>query len=191
MRLLYTANLRGDLALLPRLYAFIRSLGPRDMLLDIGSACDDSVWHCALTGGRSTLHVLDAMGYDAVSVQGYLSSEGRAKLTAQALGLQLIGEGDSWDQAGAFITADTLDDAAYDLHIVLAPGESTRMEGRSLHLAALAAGQVGDVILGGLRIIEHSVLDLPPTTLPDPTIAATVEFVLDEARYVQRRQSGS
>jgi hypothetical protein len=190
MRLLYTSHLRGDLALLPRLYSFIRSLGPRDLLLDAGMACDDSAWHCALTGGRSMLHVLDAMGYDAVNVQAFLSAEGRAKLADQAIALRLIAEGESWGQAGAFMTADTIDDEAYDLHIILAVGEATRIVGRSLHLAALSAGQVGRVVLDGLRIVESDILTMPAATQPDPTIAATVDFVLEEARYVQRRRSG-
>ena len=190
LSLLYTSNLRGDLALLPRLYSFIRSLGKVDLLLDTGNACADSVWHCAVTGGRSTLHVLDAMGYHAANVQGYLSAEGRHKLDAQALGVHLVDSGESWGQAGAYITTQPVADNAHGLHIILAPADSTRMQGRSLYLAALEAGQVGRVVLDDLNIVEQQVLQLPPGTLPDPTIAATVEFVLDEARYTQRRHSG-
>ncbi len=190
LRILYTGNLHGDLALLPRLYTFIRSLGKVDLLLDTGNACDNSLWHCAVTGGRSTLHVLDAMGYHAANVEGYLTPEARAKLAKQALGVHLIDSGESWGQAGAYITTGPVEDDAHDLHIVLAPADSTQMQGRSLSLAALDAGQVGRVILDDLSIVEQQVLDLPPGTLPDPTIAATVEFVLDEARYTQRRHSG-
>ncbi len=93
LSILYTANIRGDLALLPRLYTFLKSLqadlrqfAPEDesevmlcavqprpvqtLLLDLGDSCAPDVWHCAATGGRSTLIALDAMGYHAANVTG-------------------------------------------------------------------------------------------------------------------------
>ena len=190
LTLLYSAHLRGDLALLPRLYTFLHQLGPVDLLLDLGDACEESVWHCAATGGRSTLHVLDAMGYHAANVSAYLSAEGRAKLQAQPLGIALLASGESWQRDSLFIsTDDSPPDTPHDLHIVLQPAAATRLENQTLHLAAVPGGSVGLVRLDTQTIVEQAVLPLPATTLPDPTIAATVDFVLGEARYYQQHHS--
>jgi hypothetical protein len=43
-------------------------------------------------------------------------------------------------------------------------------------------------IAGRPALVAHEIFDLPPNTLPDPTIAATVEFVVGEARYFQKKQ---
>ena len=86
LTILYTANLRGNLDLMPRLHTFLRRVrqdfNGRVLKLDAGNACDSTVWHCAATGGRSALLVLDAMGFTAANVSGVLSAEGRARLAA-------------------------------------------------------------------------------------------------------------
>src|SRR5688572_24616875 len=100
--LLYTHNLRGDLSLLPRLHTFIKQLKAlevddeddvmlclvqpqtrRTLLIDLGGSCAPDVWHCAVTGGRSMLMVLDAMGYAAVSAAD-LTPDAREKLADTA-----------------------------------------------------------------------------------------------------------
>ena len=87
--LLYTANIRGDLNLLPRLYTFIRVLqrdqtdAIYDVLVDLGQSCAPDMWHCDVTQGRSTLLVLDAMGYDAANVADSLTPENREKFAEQ------------------------------------------------------------------------------------------------------------
>jgi hypothetical protein len=113
LSIFYTANIRGDLALLPPLYTFLKSLredlarfSPEDeaevmicavqpppartLLLDLGDSCAADVWHCTATAGRSTLIALDAMGYHAANVSGLLSPESRAKLAENALGMALV-----------------------------------------------------------------------------------------------------
>ena len=111
LTLFYTANVRGQLDLLPRLHTFLRQLKaqPVDdeftvmlcaveplqrqfLLLDLGAACADDVWHCAVTGGRSALIVMDAMGYQAANVSGYLTAEARTRLEANLLQLALLDE---------------------------------------------------------------------------------------------------
>jgi hypothetical protein len=61
-----------------------------------------------------------------------------------------------------------------------------------LHLAEVQGGQVGVVHLSlsntQPRINSHTFFDLPPDTLPDATIAGTVEFILSEAQLYQRSQ---
>ncbi|MFN8448184.1 MAG: hypothetical protein U0521_06250 [Anaerolineae bacterium] len=87
LTILYTHRLRGDLETLPKLYGFLRQLqahyseapalvcadDPASpvgsvLRLDLGESCDPAVWHCAVSGGRSTLVVLDGMGFDAARV---------------------------------------------------------------------------------------------------------------------------
>lgn len=113
LSIFYTANIRGDLALLPPLYTFLKSLredlahfAPEDegevmlcavqpppartLLLDLGDSCAPDVWHCTATAGRSTLIALDAMGYHAANVSGLLSLESRAKLAENLMGMALV-----------------------------------------------------------------------------------------------------
>ncbi len=211
---LYTANLRGDLDLLPRLHTFIRQLKSqspdvehdvmvcmvepvsyRTLLLDLGNSCAAGVWHCDLTGGRSTLMVMDAMGYHAANVAGFLSADGRAKLEGQ-VSVALVDVAHTWQQDDIFVTNGTRRGEPplrpYSLHIALTPATSTRVDGNTLHLASVNAGQVGMAqvasVAGKPTLMAHEVFDLPPSTLPDPTIAATVEFVVGEARYYEKKR---
>lgn len=197
---LYTASIRGDLDLLPRLHTFIRQLKSqlvqhRTLLLDLGDSCAAGVWHCDLTDGRSTLIVLDAMGYDAANVSGFLTAEGRKKLAGN-VSVALIDHAHTWQDGDVFVTNGTRRGEPplhpYCLHIALTPATSTRIDGGTLHLAAVAAGQVGMARAasagGTLTLLAHEVFDMPATTLPDPTIAGTVEFVTSEARQYQKKK---
>jgi len=208
---LYTANLRGDLDLLPRLHTFIRQLKNqtadvendvticmvepvlyRTLLLDLGNSCAAGVWHCDVTGGRSTLVVLDAMGYHAASVSGILTAQARARLE---ISVALIDHAHTWQEDDVLITNGSRRGEPpvrpYGAHIVLSPAAATRVEGNTIYLAGVNAGQVGMAqvasVGGRLELTAHEVFDLPPRTPPDPTIAATVEFVLSEAQQYQRK----
>lgn len=199
LTILYTANLRGDLDLLPRLFTWLRRLkqasGGRVLLLDAGNACADDAWHCTATGGRSTLLVLDAMGYQAANVTGFLTAAGRQKLADNVLALALVDERQAWQQDDVLVVAaDDGPTQPCELCIVLAIGDATRLDGNTLHLASVQAGQVGMVVIGQaddkgrLALVRDEIIIMPVATLPDPTIAATVEFVLGEARYYARRK---
>ena len=202
LTILYTANLRGEIEMLPRLYTFLRQLKQSAaepvLLLDAGDACVADAWHCAVTGGRSMLLALDAMGYQAANAMGYLTDAGRAQLAENILNISVLTAGDAWTQDGmAVTTGDPPSDAVYTLHVALASAAETRLDQRTLHLAAVNAGQVGLVDIGPvagngrLTILKTAIHTLPSATLPDPTIAATVEFVLSEARYYQQRRGDS
>ena len=199
LTILYTANIQGELDLLPRLYGHIsrlkRGYEGRVLLLDAGNACADEAWHCEITGGRSTLLVLDAMGYHAANASGFLTEEGRDKLADNLLKMAVIGQGDHWLEKDVLVTiGDVTPAQSHDMHIILAPDETTSLESRTLRLAAVEQGQVGIVQVssadgnGRLAITEYTVEMLPVGILPDPTIAATVDFVLSEARYIQKRR---
>ncbi|MBZ0296404.1 MAG: hypothetical protein K8L99_27835 [Anaerolineae bacterium] len=216
LTILYTANIRGELELLPRLHTFLRQLRSqplvneddvtlcalqpppprRFLLLDLGASCDTSAWHCAVTGGRSALIVLDAMGYQAANVSGFLTEEGRSRLDANLMNMALVDEHTPWSDHEMWITAQATSHPTDKLlHIHLTPADRTRLEGRTLQLASVEQGQVGIAHIdsadgnGKLALSGHGWQPLPPRTAPDPTIAATVDFVLSEARLFQRRQS--
>ena len=199
LTLLYTHNLRGNIELLPRLHTFIKRLRgdkPRQTpLIDVGDSCAAEVWHCSATGGRSMLIALDGMGYTAMHA-GKMSLENRLKLREHLMSTLV-------DEETAYFHGDlmfALHPGEGDGHlcVVMTPGAATlqfgslEAPGRALYLAGLHTGQVGVVqleIADGqtpmLRTFE--VHDVPPDTPPDPTIAGVVDFVLDEARYYQKR----
>ncbi len=219
LTVLYTANLRGDLELLPRLYSFIKQmkayfsedavpLCPDDpapanpegriLLVDLGASCAPDVWHCSVTGGRSTLVVLDSMGYDAASVTGFLTPDGRAKLNGMVR-MALVDEAHptrrDWIQllsAPGQVGSPTLL-AAHEIAILLQPTAATTFADHRLSLASVAAGQIGAarICLKKLpyELEETMVFDLPKRTPPDPTIAGIVDLVTGEARHVQKKRA--
>jgi hypothetical protein len=211
LSILYTHNLRGSLDLLPRLYTLIKLLRAqaqlvededevmlcmfqpatrRVVLLDMGDSCSPDAWHCAATGGRSTLIVLDAMGYDAAYVTGQLASDAREKL-AESTTIALVDGEHTWRDNGLIVTAARQPDTAFQ--VVMQPGASARLDGKSFYPAALQAGQVGMAHIGfgaGLAdLVAHEIHSLSASTPPDPTIAGTVDFVLGEARLFQKKQA--
>jgi hypothetical protein len=191
LTILYTGGLRGDLALLPRLFTFIRRLkaqeSSRVMLIDAGDACDPAVWHCAVTGGRSMLIALDGMGYDAAYLP--LTDADRAKL------------GDSVRIAAvdaahpAHVDAVTLSmerDPSAFITVLLPMSVKTILEGDVLKLGKVSAGEVGRLRLTAdaaspVRFTSE-VLTLPVETPPDPTIAGVIDFIEREADYARRRK---
>ncbi|HEX2907866.1 MAG TPA: hypothetical protein VHO69_13440 [Phototrophicaceae bacterium] len=204
LTLFYSANLRGDLERLPRLYTFIKALVSGDrsrtaptseqfLLLDLGNACAPEVWHCAVTEGRSMLIGLDAMGYHAARVS--ITAAARARLHDNLLALALVDLDHPWQNGNILVTASDSSDqlsAENGLRVVLAPAATTYLDGRILHLADVQSEQVGIVQVSlEPALLYHRIETLPPQTLPDPTITATIDFVLSEARAVQRRRGGS
>lgn len=198
LTILYTQNLHGDLNLLPRLQRFLQgikaTLTTPFLLLDIGGACHADVWHCQVTKGRSSLIVLDAMGYHVVNVMGFLSADERIKLAAQTT-LGLVDEQHVWryhvpplKEDGLIVAAQP--SPALQLCIVARPAEKTNLEQRELSLVGITKGQVGKVLIDLVRldIVQSDILSLTPTIKADPTIAATVEFVEEEARFYQSKQ---
>lgn len=211
LTILYTHNLRGDLDVLPRLYNFQRQLKAlyseavvqvcaddpaaapgRVLLLDLGESCAPDVWHCEVTGGRSTLVLLDGMGYNAARVSDapFL----RAKM-GDGVSMALVDEANPHAIEDVMIaaSAETPSPAAYTLRIVLSAAETTRLDGNTLHLAGLnGSQQVGAArlafIVGRWTLTAHEIHELPKRILPDPTITGSVDFVISEARYAQKRQ---
>lgn len=200
LTLLYSANIAGDLALLPRLYTFLRRLQPAErrqtLLLDLGRSCSDAIPHCRETGGRSTLIVLDGMGYHAANIAGALDRENRDKL-AEIVTMGLVDERDDWlfrvppiRDPSIRVALRPRDDGAR-LQIILKPAASTRVEGNALYLKAVKAGQVGEAVVdlrGAPSLLRTGAHQMPPDTPPNPSIAGTVEFVEAEARLLAKKR---
>lgn len=196
---IYTHRLRGDLALLPRLYTFLRRLrgdyaaNGRVLLFDLGASCAPDVFPCALTGGRSILIALDAMGYDAANVAGQLSAEDRARLDASHLQMALVDAAHLYRKDEILVSVG-MDESAptSGVCIDIDPASRSHVEGSILRLGSMEQGQVGLVRLrldhGRVRLEETHTLEMPADVTPDPTIAGAVEFILGEARYLQHKQ---
>ncbi len=199
LTLRYSADIAGDLALLPRLFTFLQRLkaaeGQGALLLDLGGSCADSVWHCRATGGRSALIVLDGMGYHAANVEGALDADSRARL-AQQVTLALVDRHNHWRYrrtSGREVIV-ALQPAAPDerLQIALRPAASTRLDGKILRLQAVSRGQVGEAVVdlhGAPQLVSATVHEMPPDTPPNPSIAGAVEFVEAEARLFARKRA--
>ena len=199
LTIFYTDNIAGDLALLPRLYTFVQALkrqfDPNPLLLDLGKSCVPQAWTCAATGGRSTLVVLDGMGYHAANIIDVLAPDERRKLNG-VVSTAMIGETDAWryhvppvHDDGIIVSA--LPTPALRLCVLLTPAEKTRIDERVLHLQAVEKGVVGvvQVDLSGTPILTHqSVETLPSDTRATPSITASVDFVESEARYYRDQE---
>lgn len=200
LTLLYTSNLGGDLQRLPRLYAFIQRLKPARrqgvLLFDLGHACADDVWHCRLTQGRSMLIALDGMGYHAANVADALDTISRRKIEAR-ITMALVDDSHDWHYQippvsdRSIIAAVRPKAKRARLRICLSPANATAVQDNALYLADVRAGQVGRVRIDlhpKPRITASGIHDLPPDTPPNPSLAATVEFVESEARYYQKNR---
>lgn len=187
--ILYTANLRGNIELLPRLHTFLRQLRAEMhplMLLDLGDSCAAEVWHCEITEGRSMLVAFDGMGYTAAHIP-LMSPQNRAKLN---LTMALVDRDTPHVHENVLLSSQPLNGAA--LCICMTPAASSYIENDTLYLEAVEAGQIGVAIVavnGTPVLITSEVKILLPDTSPDPTIAGAVDFILDEARYYQKRQN--
>lgn len=204
--LLYTANLAGDLGLLPRLFSLIQrerrtAAGPV-FLLDLGDSCALEAWICRATQGRAPLIVLDGMGYDVALVGG------PERVPIPLISLQQL--------SGRIMMGVVPWNRVYDLarqgvtfrvvagHGPVPPGPPVVWVDRS-HDSLPSVGDdvvtLGDVEQGGLarvdiawpdwRVQETSILTLRASVPADPTISALVEFVQDEARHYMQQQGGT
>ena len=199
LTILYTYGLRGDLQALPTLYTFLQTLkqqhGANCLLLDLGASCDEQAWHCNVTNGRSTLIVLDGMGYHAANISDFLADGERDKLKT-IISTGMVDARHAWRyhvppirDEGIIIVGEPA--PALTLCIVAAPAKETKLDNRTLFLKAVEVNEVGVAqidLTGMMSLIDNKVLSVPKGLKPDPTIVAAIEFVEDEARYFQQQQ---
>ena len=204
---MYTYNLKGGLDILPKLYTFLRELktpyssgelGETTVIvLDLGNTCSADAWHCDVTDNRSMVIALDGMGFTAVNVQDQLGAGSRAKLEDQVT-LALVDDSNPFmyiskiaieTQQGGFFLPSTQP----DLSINLTPQDKTILEQNRLSLTKIEGKQIGVAVVNGspYKLTHTSTHDLPQDTNPDPTIAGVVDFIISEARYLQKRNADS
>ena len=201
LTIFYTHRIRGQIDVLPRLYAHLQTLraahDERAMLLDLGESCDESAWHCGATGGRSSLILLDGMGCHAANVQAGLPDVERRKLDG-ITSMALVDQGRAWRYDVPPLRDETLIFAvqpvpAMRLCIVLQPAETTQLAERLLWLQGLEGPhQIGMAqvdLRGEMRLTQQEIFSVPAGILPNPTIIGAVEFVEDEARAYLRKQA--
>ena len=197
LTILYTNQIQGDFSLLPRLYTFLQRLKQqydvRALLLDLGDSCTPAVWHCAATAGRSTLIVLDCMGYHAANVSGFMGDSDRDRLRS-SVSIGIVTERHGWRYFVPPVRDEDIIVAgkptpALKLCIIAAPADDNHLENRMLHLKQVAKGQVGmvKVDMQTLAITASDILTMPKGLNPNPTIAASIDLVEDEARRAQNR----
>lgn len=199
LTILYTAHIAGDLRGLPRLYTTLQTLiatcPPPVLVLDLGASCDEAVWHCAVTNGRSALIVLDGMGYHVANVSEFLAASERDTLQ-RTTSMGLVDARASWRYHLPPVRDESIIVSgavapALRLCIVARTGETrTYLDNRALYLRDVAQGEIGhvQVDLTTMRVTEKERVQVDARTKPDPTIVATVDFVEEEARYVQRKR---
>lgn len=199
----YTQNLRGNFSLAAYLGRWLRGLrsqyaaGMRTLLLDLGAASDPTSWHHQLTAGRSTLFVLDALGYHAINASGTLIAGTLSPAIRTAYRLAILSpDCDWWDERGEFKVHCTVSELPHQsettaLEISLTPAAETQLASGFLRLSHLPAGSVGRVQLrlqeNNAEMVEQEVHPLPDDILPEPSISATVDFVLSEAHQLANR----
>lgn len=202
LTILYTQNLRGNFNLAAHLGRWLRDLrtqyaaGMRTLLLDLGNASDPTSWHHQLTVGRSTLFVLDAMGYHAINASGTIEGT-LAPALREAYRLAILSpESDWWDERGEFKVHCIVSELPHQseesaLGISLTPASETQLASGFLRLSHLPAGSVGRVQLrleeNNAEMVEQEEHPLPDDILPEPSISATVDFVLSEAYQLANR----
>ncbi|MBI5957822.1 MAG: hypothetical protein HY866_03740 [Chloroflexi bacterium] len=194
---LTTANLKGDLSLLPRLFTLIqqerRASSGLVLLFDLGDTCALEAWICHATQGRAPFLVLDGMGYDAAVIGG----PEQVPIPPSSLGRlagQMVMPFAIWNRV--------LRLAKRGITFHLAPGNPPlpeispviRVDRSTAALPGVGESSLmlGDVSPEHLARVDLSwpewtvqaakLVPVQPNTPPDPTILTLVEFVENEAR---------
>jgi hypothetical protein len=199
---LYTAHLAGEIALLPRLFTLIsqecRAASGPVILLDLGDTCAVEAWVCRATQGRAPFLVLDSMGYDGALIGGPEAVPIPPSSLRQLLG-KLIMPVIVWNRTGTITKRG--------ITVTLAPGNAPlpdqgpviRIDRSTAALPESGAPGVmlGDVAQGQLARVDLAwpewfvqsarVIELEVGTPVDPTVAAVVELVENEARTIAQQ----
>ncbi len=202
--LLYTANIKGNLHLLPRLFTLIQqqhraAKGPV-FLFDVGDTCARESWVCQATHGRAPFLVLDSMGYDGAIIGGGEEVPIPPSALRQLAGDMLM-KAIIWDRAkpvtrhGITLTvapgrAEVPDDAGPVIRVdrtssaLPTPGDSPPV------LRDVTQGAIVAITMTwpAWTVAAAQVFTISERTPVDPTIAAVVELVESEARHTLHGQ---
>jgi len=190
MNILYTYQLNGNLAYLPRLFTHIQAISAqmttKPLLLDLGASCHSSLWHCDVTEGRSMLIVLDAMGYHGANIVNLLTTTSYLKLKDQVT-LALVDENAPQQIMNTTLAIKPIPVTNTSLKICITPTDTTGWRDGWLHFGKIAGDEIGIVQIDG-DTIHHSITKIPANTAPNPIISGVVDFVLAEARLYQNKK---
>lgn len=180
--LFVTGHCEGDLGYLPRLHTALQQritqLGSKAYRIDAGRAWSAASWICQATENRAPYIILDAMGFDIAFADG-LRADGFEKLEDQLM--MRLADPNQLAQLETPIA-----------ELLLRVDESSvqaQISDGVLSLPIPAFGQILQLGFVGATIQQQDILTVEPSTLPDATIAGTIEFVMSEARYYQKNQS--
>lgn len=197
-----TANLRGAVELLPRLASLIlrerRAVTGVTLLLDLGDTCSAESWVCRATQGRAPFLLLDAIGYDAAFIGGEALTippdafrrlrdrivmplflwHRASELTRRGLRFSFAAGSAALppDAPGFRVSRDTPDLAAAERGTIL--------------LGNVPAGHVGriEVRWPQCDLVSARAIALDEAEPPEPTIAAVLDLVIEEARSFAQQQ---
>lgn len=181
MHLLITANIGGDLAYMPRLFTVMKhlkqSLATKVFLIDAGRACSEESWVCVATENRAPFIVMDGMAYNIAFADG-LTPQRRDFLQEQMFTRLIFETGEV-----------TYEDITLTIQRKFDLTEPV-LENHLLKLPLPPKGIIQHLEINQNSIHQNELIEVPLTILPDPTITATVEFVMGEARYYLKKQEG-
>lgn len=184
MYVLVTAHLGGDLAFMPKMFTVIKrlkqTLNTKVFLVDTGLAWSSESWVSAVTQHRAPYMVLDGMAYHLAFADG-LDARSRAILQPHMFVQLIENEGQ--------LTHETF---ALTVRREAALVEPQWAE-NGLILPMPPKGQILQVQLDPEKsqVVDVAKIDVPPNTLPDPSITATVNFVVSEAHHYVKKQTGN
>lgn len=203
LTVLYTQHLRGNFILAAHIGRWLQELrrqfasGMSTLLLDLGDASDPQSWHHRLTAGRSTLFILDAMGYHAINANGTIDTNLTPAIRA-GYRLSILSPDCDWmdDRSQGVIRCTVAERSELakgeTLGIQLNAARQTVLDAGFLRLSEVPAATVGRVQLRlpgpAAEIVDQATHPLPEHILPEPSISATVDFVLSEAYQLAHRQ---
>lgn len=204
LTLLFTANLAGDIGLLPRLFTLIqrerRTADGPVMLLDLGDTCSEESWICRATYGRAPFIVLDGMGYDAVFIGGPeqvpipLASLRRLldTIVMPVILWNSVKHLTKWGTT-VWLASGTAELSEPGIRVDRSRGTLPGVGEPYPILGDVAKGHLARIDLAwpDLTVQAARLISLSDDVPPDPTIAATVEFVESEARAYAQQQGGT
>lgn len=198
--ILFTANLRANLAQMPYVATTLRRARHRSaseeplptLVLDVGGAWAADAWVCQVTGNRAPYLILDAMGYHVARADG-LDVGGILGLR-EVVSLFLMDDSIvyTWRMQGVTLNVGPkAEPPAVTWPVPLAPAEGGELLDAEAGRLTLYPpdGYVGKAVVEwpSMTVIEAQRVPFA-TDRPDPSIIETVKFVEYEARAYHRRQ---
>jgi hypothetical protein len=199
---LFSAHLRADFDLLPRVSSTIqqiRATVPQArspiLLLDLGNAWAADSWACQVTGNRAPYLILDAMGYTAAHADG-LDGSGIVGLQ-EVVQVRLLDDHRAyrWQRRNLTLNIGPTGEAPcvtwplgqpFPSNAALYVAEHGRL---TLFPQAGALGIV-EVEWPQMQVVQATTIPFDRAIRPDPSIAACVGFVEREARFYAEKKKG-